>query len=104
MRLKERERIAVEIAARACVEGPLGSVSSGFSDERIRVRASVLPESGAYGIRENGLKSGEGLRLLVPADSVVSEGDGVWVEGKGYEVISVRKWRAHAELECAKML
>ena len=103
MRLKERELVTIEIAPRVCVKGALGSVNAGFG-ERKAVRASVLPENRAFSIRESGLVSGAALRIIVPKDIFVSEGDGVWVSGEAYTVSSVCRWRAHAELTCAKML
>ena len=102
MRLKERELIAVEIAPRVCVKGALGSLTEAFSDQKTIVRASVLPESRAYSAGEGGLKSGKGLKIIIPKDISVSEGDGVWVNGELYVISFVCRWRAHAELECVK--
>jgi len=101
MRLKERQLLEVEIARRVCKTGALGSVTEAFSEEKIRVRASVLPESGAYSVQDGGLKSGKGLRIIVPKDTPVSDGDGVWLDGEMYVVSSVHAWRAHTELDCA---
>ena len=101
MRLKERQLLEVEIAPRACVKGALGSVTEGFG-EKVSVRASVLPQSGACSVQEGGLKSGKGLKIIIPKDIPVSEGDGVWLGGEMYTVSSVHAWRAHAELDCAK--
>ncbi len=102
MRLKERELSTVQIAPRACVKGPLGSVTAAFG-EKTDVRASVLPGDKVFSAGEGGLKSGEGITVIIPKDIPVSEGDGLFLDGKTYEVQSVRKWRAHAELECAKI-
>ena len=103
MRLRERDLVTIRIAPRVCVKGALGSVSAGFG-ERKAVRASVLPENRAISIRESGLASGAALRIIIPKDTAVSEGDGVWLNGEAYTVSSVCRWRAHAELTCAKML
>lgn len=102
MRLKERELAAVEIAPRVCVKGALGSVTAGFG-ERICVRASVLPDDQAFSAGEGGLKSGERLAVIVPKDIPVSEGDGLFMDGKAYKILSVRNWRAHRELTCARL-
>lgn len=102
MRLKERELTTVEIAARVCARGALGSVIEGFSDERKAVRASILPEDVSFSTGESGLKTGGALRLIIPKDVSVSEGDGLWMDGALYVVASVRRWRAHAELACVR--
>ena len=103
MRLKERELVTVQIAPRVCVKGALGSVTAGFG-EKISVRASVLPENRAYSQSDAGIKSGEAIRIIIPKDAPVSEGDGVWLDGRQYAVSAAHKWRAHTELECAAAL
>ena len=102
MRLKERSLVTVEIAPRVCVKGALGSVTAGFG-ERICVRASVLPDDQAFSAGEGGLESGEGLVAIISKDVSVSEGDGLFTDGKVYEILSVRSWRAHRELTCARL-
>ena len=102
MRLKERETVTVQIAPRVCVKGPLGSVTADFG-ERTAVRASVLPADRPFSAGGSGLASGEGIAVIIPKDIPVSEGDGLFLDGKSYEIRSVRRWRAHAELECAKI-
>lgn len=64
------------------------------------MRASILPEEGRLEADVRGLKSGERLRLLVPADTKVQVGDGVSMDGGMYLVLSVARWSAHLELEC----
>ena len=102
MRLKERELVMVEIAPRVCVKGALGSATADFG-EKTCVRASVLPDDQAFSAGEGGLKSGEGLAVIIPKDIPVSEGDGLFADGKVYEILSVRSWRAHRELTCARI-
>jgi hypothetical protein len=82
------------------VRGELGGRAEVFSGDRIPVRASVLPEEGRLDADGRGLKSGERLRLLVPADTRVQVGDGVAMDGRMYLVLSVARWSAHLELEC----
>lgn len=100
MRLKERELVTVEIAPRACVKGALGSVNAGFG-EKASVRASVLPDHQICRPGEGGLVSGAAVRIIIPGDVCVCEGDGVWLDGRQYTVSAAHKWRAHTELECA---
>ena len=102
MRLKERELVLIEIAPRVCVRGALGGVTEGFG-EKTSVRGSVLPEDKPFSIGKAGLKGGEAIRIIVPVDTPVSAGDGVFTGGEVYVVSSVRHWRAHIEMECVKM-
>ena len=100
MRLAERTRLKVELAQRVCEAGALGGRAERFSEARTQLWASVLPELGKTEALERGVVCRERLRLLVPADAKVACGDGAWVQGRLYRVLSVQRWTAHLELEC----
>lgn len=100
MRLAERTRERVEFAQKVCESGALGGRAEGFSDARVRLWASVLPESGRTEALQRGVACRERLRLLVPADAKLACGDGAWVRGRAYRILSVQRWTAHLELEC----
>ena len=100
MRLRERELITAELAKRTDVPGPMGGRPEVFSEEKTAFRASLLFEDGGLETTPRGLVSGEKIRLLAPAGLDVQAGDGVYVEGRLYAVLSVKKWTAHRELVC----
>ena len=100
MRLTERTLKEISIAPRMTQVGSLGERAEAFSEEIVSIRGSVLPGSGALAERERGLRSGEELLLLVPADAQVKAGDGAWVDGSLYRVCQVRRWAGHLELKC----
>lgn len=90
----------IGIARRLDAPGGLGGRKESFSEEVIFVRGSVLPDGGSLSSGEKGLHSGRRLSLLLPADAGVKPGDGAWVNGGLYRVLSVRKWTAHVEIGC----
>lgn len=104
MRLKERTLITIEIAPRIESTDALGGRSEAFSQQHISLRASCLPECDDLKIGENGLKNGEGVKLLVPGDAQVKQGDAVLIGEKQYIVRRVARWTAHTEIECGAAL
>ena len=101
MRLMERTLKEIAIARRVESKGYLGGRAEAFSGERTLVRGSVLPENGELQVGEAGLSSGKKIRLLVPADTAVQEGDAAYVDEGMFIVKSVSPWTAHLELTCA---
>lgn len=100
MRLCERGLLWAQIAPRIRQVDDLGGVSERFSEERIPVRVSVLPEGGEIAVDERGASARERLRLLAAADVQAQAGDGVWVQEKLWRICSVERWSAHRELVC----
>ena len=100
MRLHERTLQTVRIAPRLHATGTLGGTSEAFSTVLTDARASVLPEDGGLQQKERGLVNRAALRLLVPVDTTVSVGDGVYVGEALYVVRDVQRWTAHLELRC----
>lgn len=100
MRLIERSMKEIRIAPRVKKRGELGERAEAFSGETALFRGSVLPGGGELSAREKGLRGGERLLLLLPADAQAQVGDGAWVDGKLYLIRAVRRWTAHLELEC----
>ena len=100
MRLRERELTEAHLVRRISEPGPLGSRPEAFSRERTPFRASVLPESGRMQAETCGLSSGKRLRLLTDMGLDAKAGDGVWLDGAFYVILSVGRWTAHQELEC----
>ena len=100
MRLAERTLVLVYLAPRMQISGELGGISEGFSDERLPVRASILPEESKLSPEEKGAKHREGLRLLVPVHAAAKVGDGVCIGGDMYRIAGVKRWAAHCELAC----
>lgn len=103
MRLCERTLAQAWLAKRIREEGELGGVAERFSDEKIPMRASLLPEEGTLAARERGAVRGEKLRLLVSSGIDAAAGDGVWVEDGLWRILSVQRWTAHAELVCERI-
>lgn len=100
MRLCERTLVQAELAPRMAVKGELGGLKEHFSDERIAFRASRLPAQGDLAVREKGAIAREEVRLLAAGDAPGKAGDGVWMEGRMYRILSVQRWTAHVELIC----
>lgn len=104
MRLKESTLTTVQIAPRMDKTGELGGLAEGFADERISLRATVLPDGGGLSVQERGAVNREKIRLLVPGDARVHSGDGVCIAGVMWRVAAVQRWSAHIELECEAMV
>lgn len=100
MRLKESTLTMVYLAPRADVRGDLGSLSEGYSDDRIPLRAAVLPNGGSLAVQERGAADRAKLRLLVPGDAKARCGDSVQIGDMLWRITAVQKWSAHIELEC----
>ena len=100
MRLHERTRIQVRIAARGPETDALGGQAEGFSAEEQILRACLLPEDGDMARTDGGAISSERIRLLLPADAAVSVGDGAYVNDKLYLVEALNNWMAHREAVC----
>jgi len=96
----ERTLVKVEIAPRIRRTGALGSWMQAFSDERIAVRASVLPKEGRLDMQRSGLHALERRRVLVPADTPVQLGDAVVIGGEYFTVGNIERWQAHMALDC----
>ena len=100
MRLCERTLVQVWLVRRMHQQGELGGIAECFGEERMPLRASLLPEDGGLSIEERGAVRRERLRLLVPAAAGAAAGDGIWVEDTLWRIRSVQRWTAHVELTC----
>ncbi len=100
MRLHERTRIQVRIAARGPETDALGGQAEAFSNETQLFRTSLLPDGGDMARMDGGAVSSERIRLLLPADAAVSVGDGAYVNDKLYLVEALNSWTAHREAVC----
>ena len=100
MRLLERTLVKAEIAPRIHKTGALGSRMQAFSDERIAVRASILPEKGGLDAQRSGLNAHERRRVLVPVDTPVRLGDAVVIGGEYFTVVNIERWQSHMALNC----
>ena len=98
MRLKESRLERVYLVPAAASAGYLGGLAECFSDERIPLRASILPEEGGLSADERGALSRSRLCLLVPGDAKAKCGDGVAIGDKMHRVVRVQRWSAHIEL------
>ena len=104
MRLKERTLVSIELAPRVEATDALGGRNEAFSQQHISLRASVLPECDDLMIAENGLRDGEAVKLLIPADAQVKQGDAVLIGQRRYLVRRIARWTAHTEIECGAAL
>lgn len=100
MRLAECMQREVRLAQRMLAAGDLGGVTEGFSEETQALRASLIPMDGAFSAEERGVKCSKRLRLLVAGDVRAAAGDGVWVDGRLYRIVSTAEWSAHTEWIC----
>lgn len=100
MRLLECLQVEVLLVQRRVENGELGGEMERFSEEGIRLRGSRIPLEDTAELDERGLKNHQGLRLLIPLDVQANLGDGAWVEGVLYRILSVKRWSAHAEWIC----
>lgn len=100
MRLKERTLIEIRIAPRLRKTGALGGAAEAFSEDTLTLRASRLPEGGDFSMDGRGASCPDRLRLIAAADASVRPGDGAWVEGRLYRILTVRRWTAHVEMIC----
>lgn len=94
----------IEIAPRIESVGALGGRSEAFSQQHISLRASCLPECDDLKIGQNGLRDGEGVKLLVSGDAQMKQGDAVLIGQKRYIVRRVDRWMTHTEIECGAAL
>ena len=94
----------VYLAPRVSAAGTLGGLAERFSDERIPIRASILPGEGGLSIDERGALSRAKLRLLVPGDAKAKCGDGVVIGERMHRIVQVQGWSAHIELLCEEIL
>ena len=100
MRLKESTLAVAYLAPRIAVRGKLGGMAEGFSDRRIALRASVLPDGGGLSTQERGAVNRERLRLLVPGDTAARCGDGIFFGNAMWRIVELQRWSAHTELVC----
>ena len=93
MRLLERKLRTIQIAARQVhADG-----TEGFSEERTKVRARIVPVAGGLESRKSGLLNAQTVCLLLPADCAISAGDGVCTEDEqvNWRCIAVQHWPYH---------
>lgn len=97
MRLLERTLREVLIAPRQVSTDALGARLEGFSQEKRRVRASVIPSTEGLRAHESGLLRPQTMCLLLAADAQVNVGDGVCIDGEAPEwrCAQVERWSAH---------
>ena len=100
MRLAERTLQMVYLVRRRNEPDPLGGMAEAFLDERIPLRASVLPDGGGLSTEERGAVNRARLLLLVPGDAKAKAGDGVWVQDVLWRIREVQAWTAHAQWMC----
>lgn len=105
MRLLERTLKNIEIAPRRVEIGGLGGAAEGFSEERMRVRGSVIPSTGKLVSREMGVLQTRSMCLLMPPDAKISVGDGVGVDGGKVEwrCVNVERWSAHVAAQVERI-
>jgi len=98
VRLLERTLKPVYIAPGLAQADALGGVHRVFSDERVAVRASLIPAEGAMERREAGLEADARCLALMPLDAPIAPGDGVSGRPSGepeWLCVDVRTWSAH---------
>lgn len=100
MRLAERTLTLAYLMPRFKQEGALGGISEGFSQQKMPLRAAILPEESNLSVEERGAVHREKLRLLVPANAGAKTGDGVCIGENMYRICGVKRWAAHWELIC----
>ena len=103
MRLLERTLKVVEIAPRAVAEDALGGVAEGFSENRVSVRASVIPLGGSLEEFAAGVRAVKSMCLLMPFDAPVAVGDGVVADGEMWRCVEVQKWSAHVAAKVTRV-
>ena len=98
MRLLERTLKQLYICPALTATDALGAKTRAFSDERIAVRASLIPAEGALEAAEPGLVSRKRCLALMSADAPLVAGDGVAESAAGepeWLCTDVRGWTAH---------
>ena len=105
MRRVERTLKWVSIAPRAVAADALGGVVEGFSEQRRRVRASVIPSTGGLVNHATGLREVQSMCLLMPVDAEIAVGDGVCVDADEPEwrCVEVAQWSAHCAVRVARI-
>lgn len=100
MRLLECMQTDVLLARRIVENGELGGETERFSEDQIRLRGSRIPLDESAELDARGVKKHQSLRLLLPLDAQANPGDGAWVDGMLFRILSVRRWSAHVEWIC----
>ena len=95
----------MSIAPRAVEADALGGVVEGFSEQRRRVRASVIPSTGGLVNHVTGLREVQSMCLLMPVDAEIAVGDGVCVDAyePEWRCVEVAQWSAHRAVRVARI-
>lgn len=106
MRLLERTLRWVTLSRRMTREDDLGGVTEAFSQDGIRVRASVIPSGINVLESEAGCVKGGSACLLLPLDVQVEPGDGFILDGDEgrWRCTEVQRWSAHQAVRIARIL
>ncbi len=93
MRLLERKLRTVQIAKRQADSNG----AEGFSEEKTKVRARIVPVACGLESRKEGLLNAQTICMLLPADCEICAGDGVCTEGDyvQWRCVSAQVWPYH---------
>lgn len=105
MRLYERTLRQVFIAPGLAQADALGAASRAFSEERVPVRASLIPAEGTLAEFMAGMATQKKCLALMPLDAPIAAGDGVCETAAGepeWLCEDVRRWSAHLAASLAR--
>ncbi len=93
MRLTERGTQTVHIAPRAVAQNG----AEAFSQQRIAVRAKIVPVAGGLESHAAGLWNSAKMCLLLPSGCGIRVGDGLCLQGTevDWRCVSVKEWFSH---------
>lgn len=105
MRLLERLMKDVFIAPREVSADSLGGAPEGFSAERRRERAHVIPSSAGFVNRAAGVEQVQTMLLLMPVSAVISVGDGVGLDSAEpqWRCEDVQRWAGHVAAQIRRI-
>lgn len=105
MRLLERSMKDFFIAPREVSADGLGGVPEGFSPERRRERARVIPSSAGFVNRAAGVEQVQTMLLLIPGESEICVGDGVCLDSAEpqWRCESVQHWTHHVAAQIRRI-